>query len=84
MSNEQIVTLWLDDVTVDIRTWRLHIQSTLQTPHYYGHHANADKSQPPGEKHKYKEMTEINPRYYGNADTFLPPSATFHLFFLSL
>ena len=61
------------------------IQSTfaLRTPRYYGHPTNAEKSQPPpGETHK--EMTDMNSRYYGNADTFLPPSATFHLFFLSL
>ena len=37
--------------------------------------ANEDKSQLRGEKHKE------NSRYYGNVDTFLPPSATFHLFF---
>ena len=52
-----------------------------------GHHANADKSQLHGEKHK--EMTETNSRYYGLSlllkcgHTFLPPSATFHLCFLS-
>ena len=47
------------------------IQSTLalRTPRYYGHLANADKTQRPGETRK--EMTEINSRYYGNADIFL-------------
>ena len=41
------------------------IQSTLalRTPRYYGHPANADKSQPPGETHK--EMTETNSLFYG-------------------
>ena len=60
------------------------LQSTLalQTPRCYGHPANADKTQRPDETRK--EMTEINSRYYGNADTFLPPRATFHLFFLSI
>ena len=68
----------------------MQIKSTLalRTPRYYGLPTNADKRQPPGETHK--EMTQTNSRYYGlscyyrNADTFLPPSATFHLFFLSL
>ena len=32
------------------------------TPRYYGHPANVDKSQPPGETHK--EMTETNSCYY--------------------
>ena len=41
--------------------------------------ANEDKSQLRGQTHK--KMTETNSRYYGNVDTFLPPSATFHLFF---
>ena len=41
--------------------------------------ANEDKSQFRGETHK--EITETNSHYYGNVDTFLPPSATFHLFF---
>ena len=54
----------------------------ISTPHYYEHPVNVNKSQPPGET--YKEMTEINSRYYGNVDTFLPPSAIFHLFFLTL
>ena len=51
------------------------LQSTLalRTPRYYGQPANADKSQPSGETHK--EMTETN------SDTFLPLSATVHLFF---
>jgi len=65
---------------------RLHnVQSTLalRTPRYYGHPANVNNGQPPpprpGETHK--EMTETNSRYYGNMVNFLPPSATFHLFF---
>ena len=41
--------------------------------------ANEDKSQLRGETHK--EMAETNSRYYGNVDTFPPPSPTFHLFF---
>ena len=55
----------------------------------HGHPVNADKSQsppPPGEMHKEMTVTNSDPaitnsRYYGNADTFLPPSARFHLVF---
>ena len=41
---------------------------------------------PPGEMHKEMTVTNSDPaitnsRYYGNADTFLPPSARFHLVF---
>ena len=41
-----------------------NVQSTLalRTPRYYGHPANADKSQPSGETHI--EMTETNSHYY--------------------
>ena len=56
------------------------MQSTLAlwTPRFLGHPAFADMCHPPpppGEM--YKEMTETNSHYYGNADTFLPPSVTF-------
>ena len=44
---------------------------------------------PPRRMHKEMTVTNSDPaitdsRYYGNADTFLPPRARFHLFFLSL
>ena len=46
----------------------MYLQSTLalRTPRYYGHPANAEKSNPPpppGETHK--GMTGTNSRYYG-------------------
>ena len=59
----------------------MHIQSTLalRTPRYHVHPLIADGSQPPGITHK--EMTERDSRYYENANTSMPPSATFYSFF---
>ena len=47
---------------------------------------NADNNQPSISGHKWLKQTlaTTDSRYYGIADTFLPPSATFLLFFLSL
>ena len=74
----------LDEVKVCNKQNPIEIQSTLalRAPRYYGHPADADKRQPLGET--YEEMTETNSRYYGNSDTFLPPRATFYVFFLPL
>ena len=55
----------LDEVKACNKQNSIVIQSTLalRVPRYYGHPADADKRQPPGETHK--EMTETNSRYYG-------------------
>ena len=61
--------------------------SLLRTPRYYGHPTIADKRHPP--KKRTKKWLKYTPaitdsRYYGNADTSITPSTTFHLFFLLL
>ena len=65
----------------------LQLTLALWSPHYYRHLATADKSQPL-EKHIQKWLKYIpsitDSCYCNNADSFLPPSMTFHLFFLLL
>ena len=45
----------------------MYLQSTLalRTPRYYGHPANAEKSNPPPPGETHKGMTGTNSRYYG-------------------
>ena len=64
----------------------LSVQSTLvlRTPRYYGHPTIADKRHPPEKRtNNWMKYTPAiaDSRYYGNADTFITPSATFHFFF---
>ena len=60
--------------------WLLQSTLTLQTPRYYGHLIIADR------RKKWLKLTPVitDSRYYGNVENFMPPSATIHLFFLSL
>ena len=64
----------------------LSVQSTLvlRTPGYYGHPTIAEKRHPPEKRtNNWMKYTPAitDSRYYGNADTFITPSATFHFFF---
>ena len=66
-------------------TWQVVALRRCKPVVWWHHHSTiVDKSKPPGETDWKKTLVIMDLRFYGNADNFLPPSATFHLFFLSL